>query len=284
MSLQRSPRLTCQTASPPKSAVSEISQRCKLCLGRSRCCTGNLCALALTFGPATPSDPTAILAAALSPRPPHLHAQPRHRFLCTKGTFELVDQQCACRAEGGGFQRLNLRFLLPSALLAFRLIFLRLADLSRSSLRLVSHSRPRPLDSSPRPPSWSVESSGLSLRRSQADLLSSSPLAARAPPELARPPESPPRQPAAGFRTEADTFGPLEVPNDRYWGAQTQRSLINFDIGGDTERMPPPLIKAFGVLKKAAARVNTLYGQSAGLPATSETQSELTSTLSVRRT
>lgn len=47
--------------------------------------------------------------------------------------------------------------------------------------------------------------------------------------------------------------------------------------------MPPPLIKAFGVLKKAAARVNTLYGQSAGLLATSETQ-ELTSTLSVRRT
>ena len=46
------------------------------------------------------------------------------------------------------------------------------------------------------------------------------------------------------------------------WGAQTQRSLINFDIGGDTERMPPPLIKAFGVLKKAAARVNKLYGQS----------------------
>lgn len=170
-----------------------------------------------------------------------------------------------------------------SALLVFRLIFLRLADLSHSSLRLVSHSRPRPLDSSPRPPSWSVGSSGLSLRRSQADLLSSSPLAALAPPDLARPPESPPRQPAAGFRTEADTFGPLEVPNDRYWGAQTQRSLINFDIGGDTERMPPPLIKAFGVLKKAAARVNTLYGQSAGLLATSETQ-ELTSTLSVRRT
>ena len=37
---------------------------------------------------------------------------------------------------------------------------------------------------------------------------------------------------------------------------------MNFDIGGETERMPPPLIKAFGVLKKAAARVNEIYGQS----------------------
>ncbi|CDZ98408.1 fumarate hydratase [Phaffia rhodozyma] len=65
---------------------------------------------------------------------------------------------------------------------------------------------------------------------------------------------------APSHRTEADTFGPLEVPSDRYWGAQTQRSLLNFDIGGPTEKMPPPLIKAFGVLKKAAARVNVLYG------------------------
>ncbi|KAJ9117833.1 hypothetical protein QFC20_000113 [Naganishia adeliensis] len=62
------------------------------------------------------------------------------------------------------------------------------------------------------------------------------------------------------IRKEADTFGPLEVPADRYWGAQTQRSLMNFDIGGETERMPPPLIKAFGVLKKAAAQVNGTYG------------------------
>lgn len=76
----------------------------------------------------------------------------------------------------------------------------------------------------------------------------------------------------AKFRQEKDTFGPLEVPAERYWGAQTQRSLLNFDIGGSssysmelmlggpTERMPPPLIKAFGVLKKAAATVNTQYG------------------------
>jgi fumarate hydratase class II len=50
------------------------------------------------------------------------------------------------------------------------------------------------------------------------------------------------------------------VPADRYWGAQTQRSLQNFDIGGPTERLPPPLIKAFGVLKKAASIVNATYG------------------------
>ncbi|KAG2219196.1 hypothetical protein INT45_013062 [Circinella minor] len=62
------------------------------------------------------------------------------------------------------------------------------------------------------------------------------------------------------FRTERDTFGPLEVPADRYWGAQTQRSLQNFDIGGDRERMPEPLIKAMGVLKKSAATVNMTYG------------------------
>ncbi|BFZ64195.1 fumarase fum1 [Saitoella coloradoensis] len=62
------------------------------------------------------------------------------------------------------------------------------------------------------------------------------------------------------FRRERDTFGELQVPADRYWGAQTQRSLQNFDIGGPTERMPAPLIKAFGVLKKAAATVNMEYG------------------------
>ncbi|KAJ8597001.1 fumarate hydratase [Rhizopogon salebrosus TDB-379] len=62
------------------------------------------------------------------------------------------------------------------------------------------------------------------------------------------------------FRTERDTFGELQVPADRYWGAQTQRSLQNFDIGGPSQRLPPPLIKAFGVLKKAASIVNVSYG------------------------
>ncbi|KAG6879733.1 hypothetical protein C0992_012336 [Termitomyces sp. T32_za158] len=62
------------------------------------------------------------------------------------------------------------------------------------------------------------------------------------------------------YRTEKDTFGDLQVPADRYWGAQTQRSLQNFDIGGPAERLPPPLIKAFGVVKKAASIVNVTYG------------------------
>ncbi|GAA5974265.1 hypothetical protein JCM21900_003025 [Sporobolomyces salmonicolor] len=62
------------------------------------------------------------------------------------------------------------------------------------------------------------------------------------------------------FRVEKDTFGDLQVPADKYYGAQTQRSVQNFDIGGPTEHMPPPLIKAFAVLKRAAAEVNMTYG------------------------
>jgi fumarate hydratase class II len=58
----------------------------------------------------------------------------------------------------------------------------------------------------------------------------------------------------AKFRTESDTMGQIEVPSDRYWGAQTQRSLENFRIGG--ERMPEPLIRALGIVKQAAARTN----------------------------
>ncbi|MDW8371004.1 MAG: class II fumarate hydratase [Geminicoccaceae bacterium] len=59
-------------------------------------------------------------------------------------------------------------------------------------------------------------------------------------------------------RIETDSFGPIEVPADRYWGAQTQRSLQNFKIGG--ERMPIPLVRALGVIKLAAARVNVRLG------------------------
>ncbi|GAA5986765.1 hypothetical protein JCM5350_000531 [Sporobolomyces pararoseus] len=62
------------------------------------------------------------------------------------------------------------------------------------------------------------------------------------------------------FRIEKDTFGDLQVPADKYYGCQTQRSVQNFDIGGPSERMPPPLIKAFAVLKRAAATVNMTYG------------------------
>jgi fumarate hydratase, class II len=59
-------------------------------------------------------------------------------------------------------------------------------------------------------------------------------------------------------RTETDTFGPIEVPADRYWGAQTERSLENFKIGG--ERMPRPLIRSFGVVKLASVLVNKDMG------------------------
>ena len=62
----------------------------------------------------------------------------------------------------------------------------------------------------------------------------------------------------ARTRTETDTFGPIEVPADRYWGAQTQRSIENFRIG--TERMPRPLIRALGIVKRAAAEVNHALG------------------------
>jgi fumarate hydratase class II len=59
-------------------------------------------------------------------------------------------------------------------------------------------------------------------------------------------------------RTEQDTMGAIDVPADRYWGAQTQRSTQNFRIGG--ERMPDALIKAFGIQKLAAARANVALG------------------------
>jgi len=68
------------------------------------------------------------------------------------------------------------------------------------------------------------------------------------------------RAPIAGrTRTESDSMGKIEVPVDRYYGAQTARSLIHFDIGNDT--MPPELIRAFGILKKAAALVNQDLGK-----------------------
>ncbi|PWC39726.1 class II fumarate hydratase [Azospirillum sp. TSO35-2] len=62
----------------------------------------------------------------------------------------------------------------------------------------------------------------------------------------------------SGVRTETDSFGPIEVPADRYWGAQTQRSLQNFRIGG--ERMPPALVSALGIQKRAAAVANMKLG------------------------
>jgi fumarate hydratase class II len=65
-------------------------------------------------------------------------------------------------------------------------------------------------------------------------------------------------EPESRTRTESDAFGPLEVPADRYWGAQTQRSLHNFPIG--EERMPVPVVRALGLVKHAAALVNRDLG------------------------
>ena len=57
------------------------------------------------------------------------------------------------------------------------------------------------------------------------------------------------------YRIEKDTMGEVKVPSDVYWGAQTQRSIENFKIAQDTDKMPSPIIKAFAYLKKAAALV-----------------------------
>ncbi len=62
----------------------------------------------------------------------------------------------------------------------------------------------------------------------------------------------------AATRTETDSFGPLEVPADRYWGAQTQRSLQNFPIGW--EKQPVSIVRALGIIKQAAADVNVASG------------------------
>ena len=60
-------------------------------------------------------------------------------------------------------------------------------------------------------------------------------------------------------RVETDSFGPLDVPSDKYWGAQTQRSLINFPIGW--EKQPIAIVRALGVIKQGCAMANTALGQ-----------------------
>ena len=60
-------------------------------------------------------------------------------------------------------------------------------------------------------------------------------------------------------RTETDSFGPIEVPGDSYWGAQTERSIVNFPFG-ERERMPAEIVHALGYVKQAAARVNARIG------------------------
>ena len=65
------------------------------------------------------------------------------------------------------------------------------------------------------------------------------------------------------YRMERDSMGEMEVPADRYWGAQTQRSYQNFQIG--TEKMPEEIVRAFGILKKAAALEDKLLPAIDGL-------------------
>ena len=60
-------------------------------------------------------------------------------------------------------------------------------------------------------------------------------------------------------RTETDTFGPIQVAADRYWGAQAQRSLGNFKIGW--EKQPLPVVRALGIVKRAAAETNMALGR-----------------------
>jgi fumarate hydratase, class II len=67
------------------------------------------------------------------------------------------------------------------------------------------------------------------------------------------------RQIMSKTRTETDTFGPIEVPSDRYWGAQAQRSLGNFKIGWETQ--PAPIVRALGIIKRAAAETNMALGK-----------------------
>ena len=63
----------------------------------------------------------------------------------------------------------------------------------------------------------------------------------------------------ANTRTETDTMGPIEVADDVYWGAQAERSLGNFKIGW--EKQPEPVIRALGIVKKAAAQANMDHGR-----------------------
>ncbi|KAL2890974.1 Fumarate hydratase, mitochondrial [Ceratocystis lukuohia] len=71
---------------------------------------------------------------------------------------------------------------------------------------------------------------------------------------------SSPNMSSISTRTESDAFGEVQVPADKYWGAQTERSLENFRINQPQDRMPPAVVKAFGILKGAAATVNMRFG------------------------
>ena len=75
------------------------------------------------------------------------------------------------------------------------------------------------------------------------------------------------------YRTEKDTMGEILVPADKYWGAQTQRSILNFPIG-PAASMPIEIIHAFGYLKKAAAITNNKFGTELGQRHADENQPE----------
>jgi fumarate hydratase, class II len=80
----------------------------------------------------------------------------------------------------------------------------------------------------------------------------------RRPSSVVSHPPSVVRLPPSDFRIETDSFGPIEVPADCYWGAQTERARRNFRIG--EERMPRPLVKALALVKRAAAETNLALG------------------------
>jgi fumarate hydratase class II len=80
----------------------------------------------------------------------------------------------------------------------------------------------------------------------------------------------------ANTRTESDAFGEIQVPSDKYWGAQTERSLENFKINQPQDRMPPPIVRAFGILKGASATVNMKFGLGMVIQAGSKLQGKLT--------
>lgn len=71
---------------------------------------------------------------------------------------------------------------------------------------------------------------------------------------------------SAATRTESDAFGEIQVAADKYWGAQTERSLSNFRINQPQDRMPAPIVRAFGILKGAAATVNMRFGLGTFVP------------------
>ena len=88
---------------------------------------------------------------------------------------------------------------------------------------------------------------------------------------------------ATSTRTETDAFGPLEVESDKYWGAQTQRSLGNFKINQPQDRMPEGVVRAFGILKGAAATVNMKFGLGRHVKVAVDGTAQLTQSLQIPR-